>query len=132
MAAIRKRGAPFGNRNAVKHGFYSKTLNPADRSDLNLAADIVGVDEEIALLRLEIKKALSGGSVASLVPLAKAALALEKLVRARHLIFVEKRHTLELAVENVLRDVLLPLTDDDSTSTIPRHVPRRDGLDDNQ
>ena len=69
MPEKRKRGAPKGNQNAVRHGYYSKILNARDRSDLNTAADMEGVDEEIALLRFEIKKAISGGDVANLVPL---------------------------------------------------------------
>jgi len=105
----RKRGAPRGNQNALKHGYYSKTFSPEDRFDLDIAADMEGVGEEIALLRFEIKKAISGGDIGNLVPLVHAALALEKLIRTHHRIFLEKRNTLKLAVENVVRNVLLPL-----------------------
>jgi hypothetical protein len=126
----RKRGAPYGNQNAVKHGFYSRKLDPADRLDLDIAAGVEGVDEEIALLRLQIRKAVSGGNVAHLVPLAKTALALEKLIRTRHLVLMEKRQTLKLAVESVLRNVLLPLGHDVVDSTATRYLSGRNRPDD--
>ena len=62
--AKRKKGAPKGNRNAVKHGFYSRVYDEAERIDFNVAAGIQGIDAEIALLRMEIKKAVSGGDTA--------------------------------------------------------------------
>jgi len=36
----RKRGAPKGNRNALKHGFYSRALDEAEKLDLELATGI--------------------------------------------------------------------------------------------
>ena len=47
----RKRGAPKGNRNAQKHGFYSQCLNPKELEDLSAAAKVDGLDQEIAILR---------------------------------------------------------------------------------
>jgi hypothetical protein len=78
-----KRGAPRGNRNALKHGFYSGTLDREERSDLALAARIQGIDEEIALLRLEIKKIVAVKSPRKLNLLVKACVTLEKMVRTR-------------------------------------------------
>jgi hypothetical protein len=54
----RKRGAPVGNKNALKHGFYSKIFDRADKRDFERAAGIEGIDEEIALMRLKIKRAI--------------------------------------------------------------------------
>ena len=132
MKPKRKRGAPYGNKNAVKHGFYSKSLGPADRFDLRAAADMEGVDEEIALLRFEIRKVLAGGDVLNLVPLAKAAFALEKLIRTRRLLLDEKRPALELAVANVIRHVLLPLGPGITQSVIESHLTKDDPDDRNQ
>ena len=53
-----KRGAPKGNQNARKHGFYSKVLDEAERLDFELATGVDGLDEEIALLRVKIKSLL--------------------------------------------------------------------------
>jgi uncharacterized protein YjcR len=49
-----KRGAPRGNQNACKHGFYSQVLNEAEQLELERAKGIEGIAEEIALLRVKI------------------------------------------------------------------------------
>jgi len=117
----RKRGGQPGNQNAVKHGYYSRTFNPADRFDLSLAAGIEGISEEIALLRFEIKKAISGGDIKNLVPLVKATVALEKLIRTNHKIYVEKQDGLKNALKNVVRDIMLPMDSGDLTLTVVRN-----------
>ena len=55
MKIKRKGGAPFGNQNAITHGFYSKVLTSRERRSLAMASDIEGLDYEIALLRVKIK-----------------------------------------------------------------------------
>jgi len=122
MEIKRKRGAPKGNQNAIKHGYYSRTFSPADRFDLDIAADMEGVGEEIALLRFEIKKAITGGDMKNLAPLVQATVALEKLIRTHHRLFMEKRNSLKLVVENVVRNVLLPLGPAAVDSVLARHV----------
>jgi hypothetical protein len=104
----RKRGAPLGNRNAVKHGFYSRAFNKDEQSDLHLAADIQGFTQEIALLRFEILKAASGGDTRNLAPIVKATEALEKLVRTHHKYFAGQ-DALKIAVDNVYKHVFIPL-----------------------
>ena len=47
-----KRGAPKGNQNARKHGFYSRALTEAEKVELEEASYVEGVDQEIALLRI--------------------------------------------------------------------------------
>ena len=105
----RKRGAPKGNRNAAKHGFYSKVFDEAERFDFKDAVGIEGIDEEIALLRLEIKKAISGGDERNLLLLVKAAGALEKLIRTRYQISAAQRKGLKDAIATVIKDILVPL-----------------------
>ena len=58
LKAERKRGAPKGNQNARKHGFYSKVLDEAEQLDFELATGVEGIDDEIALLRVKIKSIL--------------------------------------------------------------------------
>jgi len=53
-----RRGAPKGNQNARKHGFYSKVLDEAEQLDFELATSVDGIDDEIALLRVKIKSLL--------------------------------------------------------------------------
>jgi hypothetical protein len=106
----RHRGGQPGNRNAVKHGFYSSSFNKQERFDFNAAAGMEGITEEIALLRFEIKKAISGGDIDHLLPLSRAVYALEKLVRTHHRIFVAaKQNVLETGIRNVFNEILLPI-----------------------
>ncbi len=105
----RRRGAPLGNKNAIKHGFYSKILDGTDEQDFEKVAGIEGIDEEIALIRLEIKRAINRGDDTNLKIIIRATSALEKLVRTRYLISAAQRHGLKEAVGNVIRDIIVPL-----------------------
>src|SRR4030043_250610 len=109
MTERTKKGAPKGNRNAVKHGFYARVCNEAEKVDFSVAAGVEGIDEEIALLRLEIKHAISGGDEHNLMLLVKASGALEKLIRTRYQITSTQRQGLKEAIGNVIKDVLVPL-----------------------
>jgi len=51
----KKPGAPEGNWNAFKHGFYSKRFRPLELSDLDTALGD-GLEDEIALLRVIIRR----------------------------------------------------------------------------
>jgi hypothetical protein len=104
-----KKGGQKGNRNALKHGFYTRIFDEAEKVDFASASGIEGIDEEIALLRLEIKKTISGGDERNLMLLVKAAGALEKLIRTRYQISSTQRRSLKDAIGNVIQDVLVPL-----------------------
>jgi len=108
VKAERKRGAPKGNQNARKHGFYSKVLDEAEQLDFELASSVEGVDDEIALLRVKIKSVLETdpGNVKLIM---QATNTLAKLVKTRYNITKEQRKGLKEAIGNVLRDVALPL-----------------------
>jgi hypothetical protein len=103
----RPRGAPKGNKNAAKHDFYSKILNETERLDFDVANGVEGIDEEIALLRLEIKKAVSGGDERNLLLLVKATSALERLIRTRYKITSSQRKDLKEKIGEVIKDILL-------------------------
>jgi hypothetical protein len=51
-------GARPGNRNALRHGLYSRHLTAAEKLDLLAAKTVEGLDEEIAFTRLMIVRAL--------------------------------------------------------------------------
>jgi len=104
-----KKGAQKGNRNAIRHGFYARIFDEAEKVDFSIAAGVEGIDEEIALLRLEIKNAISGGDERNLILLVKASGALEKLIRTRYQITSTQRQGLKEAIGNVIKDVLVPL-----------------------
>ena len=106
--AERKRGAPKGNQNARKHGFYSRVLDEAEQLDFELATGVEGIDGEIALLRVKIKSILENDPE-NIKLIMQATNALAKLVRTRYNISKEDKKGLKEAIGNVLRDVTLPL-----------------------
>jgi hypothetical protein len=104
----RKRGAPKGNRNARKHGFYSKVLDAAEQLDFELASGVEGIDDEIALLRVKIKSILTHDSE-NIELIMQATNTLAGLVKTRYNITKDQKKGLKEAIGNVLRDVALPL-----------------------
>ena len=104
----RKRGAPKGNQNARKHGFYSKVLDEAEQIDFELAAGVRGIDDEIALLRVKIKSLLEH-EPENIKLIMQATDTLAKLVKTRYNISKEDKQGLKEAIGNVLKDVALPL-----------------------
>jgi hypothetical protein len=104
----RKRGAPKGNQNARKHGFYSKVLDEAGRLDFELATGVEGIDDEIALLRVKIKSLLEHDPE-NIKLIMQATNTLAGLVRTRYNMTKEQRKGLKEAIGNVIRDVALPL-----------------------
>ena len=51
----KKPGAPPGNLNALKHGFYSRNFKPLELRDLD-AALAEGLENEIAMLRVAARR----------------------------------------------------------------------------
>jgi len=106
--ADRKRGAPKGNQNARKHGFYSKVLDEAEKLDFELASGVEGIDDEIALLRVKIKS-LIAHDPNNIKLIMQATNTLARLVRTRYNITKEQKKGLKEAIGNVLRDIAFPL-----------------------
>jgi len=104
----RKRGAPRGNQNARKHGFYSKVLDEAERLDFELASGVDGIDDEIALLRVKIKSVLEHDPE-NIKLIMETTNTLARLVRTRYNISKEQKQGLKEAIGNVLKDIALPL-----------------------
>ena len=106
--AKRKRGAPKGNQNARKHGFYSKVLDEAEQLDFELASGVDGIDDEITLLRVKIKSILEHDPE-NIKLIMQATNTLARLVRTRYNVSKEDKKGLKEAIANVLKDVALPL-----------------------
>jgi len=104
----RKRGAPKGNQNARKHGFYSKVLDDAEQFDFELVSGVDGIDDEIALLRVKIKS-LIAHDPDNIKLIMQATNTLAGLVKTRYTISKEQKKGLREAIANTLRDVALPL-----------------------
>ncbi len=56
-AAKRTRALPAG-RQAAARNFYRQALDQAERPDLERAQEIEGLDDEIALMRVRLKRAV--------------------------------------------------------------------------
>ena len=104
----RKRGAPKGNQNARKHGFYSRVLDKTERLDFELAAGVEGIDDEIALLRVKIKSILEK-SPENISLIMQATNTLARLVKTNYNITREHRKGLKEAISNVFKDIAMPL-----------------------
>lgn len=102
------RGAPQGNQNARKHGFYSKVLDAEEQQDFESATEVDGIDDEIALMRVKIKSIIRHDPD-NYKLIMQAINSLAKLLRTRFNIGKRDKDGLKEAIFNVLRDVALPL-----------------------
>ncbi len=104
----RKRGAPPGNQNARKHGFYSRVLDETERLDFEQVSNVEGLDGEISLLRVKIKSLLRHDPE-NIRLIMQATNTLARLVRIYYKISTKDKKGLREAITNVLKDVALPL-----------------------
>ena len=105
---INKPDIPPGNRDAAKHGFYSKVLDAGEQADFELAAEVDGIDGEIALLRVKIKS-LVEYDPQNILLIMQAIDSIRKLVRTKFSIGKNDKKGLMDAVSNVLKDIVLPI-----------------------
>ncbi len=103
-----KRGAPKGNQNARKHGFYSRALTEAEKVELEEASYVEGVDQEIALLRIKLRELVENEPDRIDLHL-EAANTIARLVRTRYQISKEQKRSLKEAIAKVLTEVAVPL-----------------------
>ncbi len=90
--------------------YYGDALNEVERIDFNFAAEVDGIDDEIALLRQEIKKILAGESdPAILRSIIQATNALERLLRTKYEISKDQRKSIKQAIGTVLRNIAVPM-----------------------
>ncbi|MCJ7626317.1 MAG: hypothetical protein MUO76_22730 [Anaerolineaceae bacterium] len=89
----RRRGAPIGNTNAIKHGFYARKFKPTDLTGID-DFEFSGLDEEITMLRIYIRRVIEMGADVQDLPRAMALLrvfslatiSLTRLIRTQHII----------------------------------------------
>jgi hypothetical protein len=104
----RIRGGQPGNQNARTHGFYSKTLTSEQQQNLEAAAGLDGLDQEIAVLRLKIAAILiNDPQNYNVLMLAMSSLA--RLLQTNQLLARHDRRKLVEAIRAVLRDIAAPL-----------------------
>jgi hypothetical protein len=104
----KKIGAPKGNQNARKHGFYSQVFDESEQLQLEEARSIDGIDEEIAILRVKLRNLIDKHPERFDLHLV-AANTIARLVRTRYSITREQKKTLREAITKVLTDIAVPL-----------------------
>ena len=103
-----KRGAPKGNQNARKHGFYSRAMTEAEKVELEEASLVEGIDQEIAFLRMKLKE-LAEHEPDRLDLHLEAANTIARLIRTRYQISKEQKKSLKEGIHKVLSDIAVPL-----------------------
>jgi len=103
-----KRGAPKGNQNARKHGFYSRALTEAEKLEMEEASYVEGIDQEITLLRIKLRDLVENEPHRIDLHL-EAANTIARLVRTRYQISKEQKNSLKEAITKVLTEVAGPL-----------------------
>ena len=112
----KEKGAPQGKalpnvkRKAEKskRSFYTRALDEAEAMDFELAQDVDGIDDEIALLRLKIKSLLENDPD-NIKHITEATDALSRLVMARYKIGSAHKKALVNAIGGVLKDLAVPM-----------------------
>lgn len=99
----KQHGGQPGNQNARKHGFYSKTLSPEVQQKVYSAAEVEGLDQEIALLRARISVAAEDPAQSGF--LISGISLLSRLLTSREKLGYQKQNSLQQAVVNILNDI---------------------------
>jgi hypothetical protein len=101
-----------GGKSRVPHsnprGFYSLALDEAERLELEEAAKVEGLDEEIALLRVKLRELVENQPERIDLHF-EAANTIARLVKIRYHISKEQKKSLKEAIAKVLTEVALPL-----------------------
>ncbi len=89
-ARLKRRGAPLGNQNARKNGFYSSVLSPAQLRFLPRATTVRGLNGEIGIARVRLAAVVS--TAPDNVRVLSAAInSLLRLERTKHAILTRRR-----------------------------------------
>jgi len=98
-----KRGAPVGNQNARKHGFYSNVLDRDQKLRLKEAALVNGIDEEINLLRVKLKSVVERDPD-NVRLISHAAISLGRLLRIRERLNKGNERSMVVALRKLYGD----------------------------
>jgi hypothetical protein len=121
MKRKRKEGGQKGNQNARKHGYYARVLDAAGKRDLEIASDVDGIDDEIALLRVKIKRVLEKDPE-NIQLLLAATTTLAGLLKTRLNINKEQKKGLKEAIGKVIREAALPFGLNVASAVITKRV----------
>ena len=103
----RKSGGQPRNRNALKHGFYSKVLAPREKRELKDAGGVEGLDQEIAILRIKFRSLLAqDGQNFRLIN--QTAVTLGRLYNIKYSLSKTDKDKLIEAFNTVLEEFIIP------------------------
>ena len=106
--ASQRKSSPKSGKSKPKQSLYSQALDEADGLDFELAQDVEGIDDEIALLRMKIKSLLETDPE-NVRLIMQATNALARLIEARYKISTDQKKALKHAIGSVLKDLAIPL-----------------------
>nr|AID65794.1 hypothetical protein [uncultured bacterium] len=108
MIEKKPRGAPRGNQNARKHGFYSQVLDEAQKLHLDQAREVEGIDEEIAIVRVKLLTLMDEHPERIDLQMLAASI-IARMVRTKFHISAGEKSSLKDAIAKVLTDIAVPL-----------------------
>jgi hypothetical protein len=108
MTEKRPRGAPRGNENARKHGFYSRVLDETQQLHLDQALEVEGLDEEIGILRVKLLSLIENHPDRIDLQVVTAN-TIARLIRTRYNVSKDQHRPLKQAITKVLTDIAVPL-----------------------
>jgi len=97
-----------GERKGRPRSFYSRALDEAEKLELEEASYVEGIDQEIALLRVKLRKLLEEQPERIDLHF-EAANIIARLVKTRYQITKEQKKSLKEAIEKVLTEVAVPI-----------------------
>lgn len=101
-------GQPGKGNKAPRPAFYSRVLDEAEKMDLQVALEVKGLDEEIALLRWKLRS-LMKKDPGNLKLLLQTVNTLCRLVKSRYNLSQDDEATLRDTVMSVLKELAIPL-----------------------
>jgi hypothetical protein len=108
----KKRGAPYGNQNAYKHGFYSQHFTRAEMDDLS-EMEPLELDDEIELIRTLMRRVLESSTdntshadnIDTLRSICMGNITLTRLIRTHYLKPKENNHSLPKELIEILAEL---------------------------
>jgi len=97
-----------GRKKSSPRGFYGRALEEAEKVELEEASHVEGIDEEIALLRVELRKLLERQPERIDLHFETANI-IARLVKTRYQINKEQKKSLKEAIQKVLTELAVPL-----------------------
>ena len=98
-----------GEENKPDQCVYADLFDAVEQMDFDRVASVDGIDDEIELMRFQIRKTIEGEANPDLKLIIQAANSVERMVRTRYRITTEQRQYLRDNVKGVIKQILMPI-----------------------